>query len=290
MDSLHGQSTGSPHTESDGDAAGTPAAHSERRMQVRAYSYWASLLNDNQIPAIDSLDRANPGNFGPNSILLDLTGGGDAPVVVHLGHALAQECGIAAGQVLDWSALPEQTLLTRLAGHYRPMLETRTPIGFEDGFVNQRGAAILYRGIVLPFSADGTSVDFILGVINWKEVSDEAAATALRPAHSDSETEALGTPPPAAALPLTDWADGPAIDTLAPDLAPDDAGDRADQSGTPASPHDAASPQGFEAIASDGPEFALILVQRQPNGTLTVLGEVQHDSIMLLEATRKLCP
>ena len=284
MDSLHGQSTGSPHTRSDDDAAGNPAAHSERRMQVRAYSYWASLLNDNQIPAIDSLDRTNPGNFGPNSILLDLTSGSDTPVVVRLGHALAQECGISAGQVPDWSALPEQTLLVRLAGHYQRMLETRTPIGFEDGFVNQRGATILYRGIVLPFSADGASVDFILGVINWKEINGEAPAHSLRPAYSESETEELGSPSPAAPIPLTDWADGPAIDTLAPDQA----SSGADQDEASPSSHDTAPPQGFETITSDGPEFALILVQRQPNGTLSVLGEVQHDPIMLLEATRKL--
>ena len=45
---------------------------------------------------------------------------------------------------------------------------------------------------------------------------------------------------------------------------------------------------GLEMIASEGQEFALIMVRRQRNGTLTVLGEVPHDPALLEEAARRL--
>ena len=34
--------------------------------------------------------------------------------------------------------------------------------------MNQRGEPICYRGILMPFSSDGDTIDFIYGVINWK--------------------------------------------------------------------------------------------------------------------------
>ena len=280
MDSLHGHSSESP------DDAGKPATGnrvtpaSDRRMQLRAYTYWASLLNDNQIPAIDTLDRTNPGDFGPNSILLDLTRG-ETPDVIHLGDTLAQECGIVPGQTPDWSALPHQTLLARLSGHYRRVLQTRTPIGFEDGFVNQRGATILYRGIVLPFSEHGNAVDFILGVINWKETTDDAPGQSLHAPCDDAQTIPGPCAIPQTSTPLADWADGPAIDTIA-----------SEDEAAPLSLTPSASPalamHGLEKITAEGQEFALIMVQRQPNGTLTVLGEVPHDPALLEEAARRL--
>ena len=282
MDSLHGQPADSAEAGNAGGIAPRPAVHSERRMQVRAYAYWASLLNDNQIPAIDALDRTDPGNFGPNSILLDLTAGNGSATVVQLGDALAKECGVAAGQPLDWSTLPGQTLLSRLTGHYRPLLEDRTPIAFEDGFVNQRGATILYRGIVLPFSADGQSVDFILGVINWKEVTHDAETASLRAPHTAADM-AEERRPPAHTL-MTDWADGPATDSVTETGTNAGTADETAQSAN-ADPTISVL-HGLETISQEGPEFALIMVRRQSDGTLRVLGEVPHDPAMLDEAAR----
>src|SRR3546814_12375597 len=59
------------------------------------------------------------------------------------------------------------------------ILANQAPIGFEAEFVNQRDVTILYRGILLPFSSDNETIDFIYGVINWKEVADAAEADEL---------------------------------------------------------------------------------------------------------------
>src|SRR5690606_16545083 len=65
----------------------------ERRMQVRAYNHWASLLHDRQFPLIDDLDPGKLPDFGPYSVLLDFTTGIDNPGIAYLGEELAEECG-----------------------------------------------------------------------------------------------------------------------------------------------------------------------------------------------------
>ena len=50
----------------------------ERRMHVRAYNYWVSLLDGRDFPSIEDLDPANITDFAPNSVLLDFTAGRDA--------------------------------------------------------------------------------------------------------------------------------------------------------------------------------------------------------------------
>jgi hypothetical protein len=54
------------------------------------------------------------------------------------------------------------------------IIANRAPVGFDAEFVNQRGRSICYRGILMPFSSDGDTIDFIYGVINWKDVGEAA--------------------------------------------------------------------------------------------------------------------
>jgi hypothetical protein len=68
--------------------------------------------------------------------------------------------------------VPSRSLLSRLTDHYMQIIANRAPVGFEAEFVNQRGRSICYRGILMPFSSDGDTIDFIYGVINWKDVGE----------------------------------------------------------------------------------------------------------------------
>ena len=77
------------------------------------------------------------------------------------------------------SDVPARSLLSRITDHYMQIIANQAPIGFEAEFVNQRGTTILYRGILLPFSSDDESIDFIYGVINWKEMADTQMADEL---------------------------------------------------------------------------------------------------------------
>ncbi|TRD11290.1 hypothetical protein FGU71_05135 [Erythrobacter insulae] len=150
----------------------------ERRMQVRAYNHWASLLGDNTFPSIEDLEPHNLDDFGPNSVLLDFSVGIEDPAVQFLGHTLAQECG-TDGSIKQLSDVPPRSLLSRITDHYMQILANQAPIGFEAEFVNQRGSSIMYRGILLPFSSNDETIDFIYGVINWKEIADQVTSDEL---------------------------------------------------------------------------------------------------------------
>ena len=211
MDTLRGHDAANDEDDFDyainAEIENPPAAISdERRMQVRAYNYWASLLGDRALPSIEDLVPDELEDFGPHAVLLDFSMGLDNPAIVYLGTALRQECQIE-GTIDYINDVPARSLLSRLTDHYLQIIANAAPIGFEAEFVNQRGAEIMYRGILMPFSSDDEMIDFVFGVINWKEVASRSVTDAL-----DLEIgEALrSAPAPHDAAPI--WADGPAAD------------------------------------------------------------------------------
>ncbi len=150
----------------------------ERRMQVRAYNHWASLLGDLNFPNIADLEPERLDDFGPHSVLLDFSAGVEDPQIAFIGAELAAECR-PAGALRTLSDVPGRSVLSRITDHYMQILANQAPIGFEAEFVNDQAVAVLYRGILLPYSSDNESIDFILGVINWKEMADQRTADAL---------------------------------------------------------------------------------------------------------------
>ncbi|WP_277978630.1 PAS domain-containing protein [Sphingomonas phyllosphaerae] len=177
----------------------------ERRMHVRAYNHWVSLLGERPYPAIADLEPASIADFGANSVLLDFSAGVDDPSVQFIGRALRDECG-ADQTIARISDVPARSLLSRLTDHYLQIIANQAPIGFEAEFVGTRGHATLYRGILMPFSSDGASIDFIYGVINWKEL-----VTADHQAALDRELS-VARAPRHDPVPAAAWADGPHAD------------------------------------------------------------------------------
>ncbi|WP_157216676.1 PAS domain-containing protein [Flavisphingomonas formosensis] len=205
MDSLQGIDEGS-----DRDAqpeAMTAISTDERRMHVRAYNAWVSLLRGRPLPSIADLDPAAAGDFGPHSVLLDFVEDPDDPRVGWLGADLRAQCG-TDGEIRTIADVPRGSLLSRLTDHRLQIIANRAPIGFEAEFTNGDGILTLYRGILLPFTSDGTTIDFIYGVINWKQMAPagHVAAPAYDPPPSLPSPQS--TPPrPMPAGPV--WADGP---------------------------------------------------------------------------------
>jgi len=209
MDTLRGQEISNQQDDFDyadnGAIEAPPSVGSdERRMQVRAYNYWASLLGDRSLPSIEDLSPDQLEDFGPNSVLLDFSTGLDNPAVVYLGTALRRECEVT-GAIQFINDVPSRSLLSRLTDHYLQIIANAAPIGFEAGFHNQRGSEILYRGILMPFSSDGETIDFVFGVISWKELASEAISDELG---REVDAALRGTAQPRDVAPI--WADGPA--------------------------------------------------------------------------------
>ncbi len=175
----------------------------ERRMQVRAYNYWARLLGDHDYPLIDTLDPGETLDFGEYCVLLDFTDGIDNPKIAYLGNAIAEECEMTV-RVERLDDVPSRSLLSRITDHYMQIHANKAPIGFEAEFVNQKDRTILYRGILLPFSSTGEEIDYIYGVINWKEAVDGEQAEELQLEVSQA-LDSVERELPA----MSAWADGP---------------------------------------------------------------------------------
>ena len=213
MDSVRGfvEDSGYSSTVDEEDAIEAPPeiGVDERRMHVRAYNYWVSLLDGKPYPLIRDLEPNKLDDFGPHSVLLDFSDGTDDPRVAYLGRSLREECDLI-GDIRQISDVPKRSLLSRLTDHYLQIIANCAPIGFEAEFVAHRGFNTMYRGILMPFSSDGDAIDFIYGVINWKEIDDgpTTAGIALEAAR------ALAAAPACEASPV--WADGPNAEPMAP--------------------------------------------------------------------------
>ena len=226
-----------------GDDVTAAIGADERRMHVRAYNYWVSLLDGRDYPSIEDLEPGSISDFAANSVLLDFTAGRENPATPYVGAAIRAECGLP-DDIKQITQIPSRSLLSRLTDHYLQIIANRAPIGFEAEFVNQRGRSICYRGILMPFSSDGDTIDFIYGVINWKDAgqasaSDAPLVPALAPIAAEPQPEAEPDIAPASEaedVPASDfvpvavepaptahltWEDGPLADpdigeTLAP--------------------------------------------------------------------------
>lgn len=245
----------------------------ERRLQVRAYSLWTSLLGERRFPSLSAFDLDALSDLAPYGVLIDFSAASADPAIGRIGSALAQECG-PPGTIARLSDAPAGSLLSRIADHYREILTRQAPVGFEAEFVNWRGATVLYRGILLPFSSDDATIDHVFGVINWKELADARVAEEL-------QLEIAGAIEPLRRLqlqaqPSDDWSD----DASEPALEID--------AGLAASLR-SRDPVALSALPQDGREFTLVLARRQPDGAgIAVLGEVAHDAGLLQHAASRL--
>jgi hypothetical protein len=199
-------------------------------MNLRAYNYWASLLAGRAYPSVADLDPGDIEEFRDYSLLLDFSRDPQAPVIRYVGKQLRDECETTVTE-LHPDQVPTRSLLSRLTDHYLEILGNRAPVGFEAEFTNSRGVYTLYRGILMPLSSDGDTIDFMYGVINWKEVADSSVV----------ETVAAMLPPAASADPLVTLTSGstPDAEPLDLDLAlelPDDSSEPLDLSTAQATP------------------------------------------------------
>jgi hypothetical protein len=169
------------------DAEGTLAGGEERRLQVRAYNHWASLLNGCEFPSVEDLAPAELDEFAHHSVLFDFTSGVANADLRYVGQAIRDESGVDE-DARTLADVPPRTLLSRIGGHCPQMVASRAPVGFESEFENLRGETLSCRGVLLPFSSDGSTIDFVYAVITWKAIEaaeiDEPVAAELSPGES----------------------------------------------------------------------------------------------------------
>lgn len=267
----------------------TPArAGRENRVHLRAYKCWADLRGGRRSPAVADLSGGTMLEIGAHCLLLDFSGDAEDPAVIYMGERLARTFDSAArtlGQALG-AASGAGSPLHGLETLYRRVLATAGPAGFERETRPLEGQVLLCRGILLPFCGDGSRIDHVLVVVNWK-------ACAVEPGES---TPAAAPPAPDAAPAV--WADGPGggdPDCAAAPLRPADPWPPGDSRPCPLSPAQAQAlrtlpPLPLASLAATGAEFALALVRRCDSGTVHLLAEVPDDPALLAAAARHLAP
>lgn len=161
----------------------------ERRLPTRAYDYWTSLLKDRPFPSVLDLEPSHIEEFRDKSVLLDFSRDPTHPVLRYIGPLLREECGITLAEARP-EEVPGRSLVSRLTDHYLEIIAARAPIGFEAEFESARGTLMMYRGILLPLSDDGETINFIYGVINWKEAAAADVQEALEHSLSDALADA----------------------------------------------------------------------------------------------------
>lgn len=147
-------------------------------MQGRAYNHWAELRGAQSLPSIKTLNPDDFPDLAPFGVLLDLSGGAENPVIVLLGSRLAEECSPNL-PLRARSDVPPGSLLARITERCREIVVTQTPIAFAAELTKEASRKVQYRGILLPFSSNNQTIDFIYGVINWKELADPATTSQL---------------------------------------------------------------------------------------------------------------
>jgi hypothetical protein len=285
-------------------------AKRDRRMDLRAYNHWASMLNRRRFPTVAELASGTLCDIAAHSVLLDVSVDADNPAIAYLGERLAGECNTTGGALQRLADAPQGSLLARVAGHYRTVLANGAPTAFEAEFAGLRGASLLYRGILLPFSSDDATIDFVLAVINWKELP----AAEMRQLAEVDERSPAGRRTPSPAVLLTDWADGPGSDlggepdplpavsvpagaspaAGVPEQAPSDASPLPGEAAHQALPAALTErlrrlpPQPISALSPAGTEFALVMIRRAAGSPAALLGEVACDLRLMEQAAQRL--
>jgi len=140
----------------------------ERRRHASVLNYWLSIKGDKDVAPIRDLDPLEISDAGPNSLLLELIGGGEDAEIKHRGDALLEHANKDR-----LSQAPRPSLLACIAGKLAIVAISRNFLAFEDKFSTDAGETRCWITL-LPFSSTGVWVDYVYAFVT---VEGEAAVS-----------------------------------------------------------------------------------------------------------------
>ncbi len=158
-----------------------PTIANERRRIRRLWYFWAQLRRDRALPAFFEFDPHRlPVAWSTCFVLTvappsgpGLRARGEAdreafePVFDYVGPELTVADGAdPTGRPV--SAVHPESLLGTAVHSLDTLLARREPVACEGEITDREGDTILYRSILLPFGADGRTVDRVLGAVTFR--------------------------------------------------------------------------------------------------------------------------
>ena len=132
----------------------------ERRKHASVFNYWLSIRANRQFPPIRDLDPLEISDAGPWSVLLEMIGGGEDAILRHFGQAI--KGGIEIEKIGEASS---PSLLSCIHAKLPIVAACREAFAFEEEFVGDAGTTRCWVTL-LPFSANGTWIDFVYGYVS----------------------------------------------------------------------------------------------------------------------------
>jgi hypothetical protein len=143
---------------------------SERQKHVSVLDYWLSIRGTKEFPPLHDLDPLEISDAGPNSILLELIGGGQDAEIRHLGEALQEV--VTVSRVID---APSPSLLSSIARKLPIVSISREFLAFEESFSTSAGTTRCWVTL-LPLSSCGSWVDYVYAFVSLDSVGAKSTA------------------------------------------------------------------------------------------------------------------
>jgi hypothetical protein len=137
----------------------------ERRRHLRALREWEACAHGGGLPRLRDLDVPALAAAGAQTVVVALSPD-HPPILRPLG-----------GAALSLPDAPADSLLARLAEPIGRMRRRGAPSEFEADFVDNAGHRIRARGVLLPLSTDGVTIDRALAVFSAKQEEAPQALT-----------------------------------------------------------------------------------------------------------------
>lgn len=152
----------------------------ERRLHMRAFDYWHALKGNRSFPLFAELRAEDLAPFKSNSLLLEFNQNGT--VVRFLGDSVADiiDVPLAVGSYLG--EFPESSFAQALQDQFGDADARAKAAEFE--FIEE---ALSCRGMMLPFSRDGSGAHFVMVVASFRRGEAVPEQTAGDPAEANTD-------------------------------------------------------------------------------------------------------
>ncbi len=142
----------------------------KKRINEILEEYWLEIKGDAPYPAEADVDPEALSEIWDNCFLVKVDyDNSERPYeYVYLGESLIQAYGgddMTEKEVCETLIYPSSHSLVH---EFKEVVDSAKPVVDESEFTNSKGLLIKYRSNLLPLSAGGGGVDFIIGGMKWK--------------------------------------------------------------------------------------------------------------------------